>query len=66
MGIVNPRPAMRSREERGIREKLAHHAAMLKLILNAADGFIDPALASSEAARITGSRKGRKTIWRTK
>jgi hypothetical protein len=57
---------MRSREERNIREKLAHHMAMLKLILNAADGYIHPRLASIEAARLTQTRKARKTIWKTK
>jgi hypothetical protein len=66
MGIANPRPAMRSREERNIREKLAHHMAMLRLILNSADGLIDPAVASHEAARLTQTRKVRKTIWKTK
>jgi hypothetical protein len=64
MGIVNPRPAMRHREERGIHEKLAHHAALLKLILNSADGYVDPAFASSEAARLTQTRKARKAIWK--
>jgi hypothetical protein len=57
---------MRSREERNIREKLAHHMAMLRLILNSADGLIDPAVASHEAARLTQTRKARKTIWKTK
>jgi hypothetical protein len=66
MGIANPRPSMRCREERDIREKLAHHAAMLKLILNAADGQIDPRVADHDAARLTQTRKARKTIWKTK
>jgi hypothetical protein len=65
MGIANPRPAMRCREERGIHAKLAHHAAMMKLILNAADGSIDPSVASHEAGRLTQTRKARKTIWKT-
>jgi hypothetical protein len=66
MGIANPRPAMRHREERGIHGKLAHHSAMLRLILNSADGSIDASLASHEAARLTQTRKARKAIWETK
>jgi hypothetical protein len=65
MGIVNPRPAMRGRE-REVRASLEHHMAMLKLILDAADGYIHPRLASIEAARLTQTRKARKTIWKTK
>lgn len=66
MGIVNPRPSMRGREERDVRASLTHHMAMLKLIVDAADGFIHPRLASVEAARLTQTRKARKTIWKTK
>lgn len=66
MGIVNPRPSMRAREERDVRASLLHHMTILKLILDAADGFIHPRLASIEAARLTQTRKARKTIWKTK
>ncbi len=66
MGIVNPRSSMRAREEREVRASLAHHMTMLKLILDAADGYIHPRLASIEAARLTQTRKARRTIWRTK
>lgn len=63
MGIANPRPAMRCREERGIHATLKHHAAMLDILT--ADGMPRNA-ADTIAMSITKTRKARKKIWRFK
>jgi hypothetical protein len=63
MGIINPRPAMRAREERNLRSTLGLHQ-MLRIMMREA-GATDKD-ASKMAFDIIVSRAARKKIWRIK
>lgn len=63
MGLINPRPAMRGREERKVTSTLQAHDALMNEI--AAAG-VDRGEASNIAFAIVTSAKARKAIWRRK
>ena len=63
MGIANPRPAMRSREERKVYSNLDRFAVLGKLMTDSGMHLLD---ASTIAFNIIITTKARKKIWRTK
>jgi hypothetical protein len=63
MGIINPRPAMRCREERNIKATLAKHAEIWKEIYEAG---VPMGKASQIAFDIVNTSAKRKKIWRAR
>jgi hypothetical protein len=63
MGIVNPRPAMRAREERDLVATLRKHDELRRMIREAG---IEDADASNIAFNIVSTRTARLKLWRKK
>ena len=61
MGIINPRPAMRSREELLVRHALDLHAFLADMLT---DTGMDRFIASRIAFNIVTTSKKRMKIWR--
>jgi len=60
MGIANPRPAMRAKEDRVIRARLARHAVLLKeFIAQGMDAATADRAAATQARQEIPNRKPR-------